>query len=370
MNYVGIDWADEKHDVCVVSPDGRLVSEFSIDHDGEGFEQLKAILSQLGEVEINIERPNGLLVDWLVGQGWPVFVTPPQVVSRRRPRPSKDDRGDAYLLANLRRWQDEDCRRLPLQSEQVEALCQVVQGFDQLQRERQRLSSQLRDVLKAYYPVATRVFSKLHQPLTLAFLQAFPTPQAAQAASRQELVTFFQQQRYRWMQRVDTIYEQLQAPAPRARLQQGYVYHMLALVPSPLLACWPGSVTTGTAFPPIMSSRPWRVPCPSPVPVASRKRSRSALIVPAPCAGLLWTWPATVSASPAGLEATSTANALVVMVNHAPTAPWPTVGCVSSGPSGNAVNHMTRPNMSPIAPGRGAQPLPPLIQFSLRSLTS
>ena len=230
MNYAGIDWADKQHEVCIMSADGRVLSELSISHDWEGFEQLQAVLIELGEVEINIERPNGLLVDWLHTQGWPVYVMPPVVVNRRRVRPTKSDRGDAYLLANLLRQRDEECRALIVHSPQAEELKQLVRGYDQLQREQVRLSGQLCDLLKLYYPVAVDLFSKLHQPLTLAFLQAYPAPHAARAVSREQLVAFFTQQRYRWMQRVDGIYEKLQTPAPTARLEQGYVQHMLALV--------------------------------------------------------------------------------------------------------------------------------------------
>src|SRR5204863_9564876 len=50
-----------------------------------------------------------------------------------------------------------------------------------------RLVNQLTACLKAYYPVALEFFTKLQQPSTLQFLQAYPTPQAAQAASLSQL---------------------------------------------------------------------------------------------------------------------------------------------------------------------------------------
>lgn len=230
MVYVGIDWADEKHDICLLSEDGRPLSEFSIEHTGAGFGQLQAALIELGDVSINIERPDGLLVNWLVSQGWPVYVTPPNEVASRRSKPDKNDRGDARLLADLLAQQYKECRRLTPSSRALHELRPVVQAYDQLQREQLRVSSQLRAVLKQYYPVATNLFSKLHQPLTLAFLQAFPTPQAARAASRQELVNFFVGQHYSWMGKVGEKYERLQAPMPTHPVSQGFVLHMLSLV--------------------------------------------------------------------------------------------------------------------------------------------
>jgi transposase len=230
MHYVGIDWADQKHDICVLAEDGRVLSEFTITHDWDGFEQLQSTLKALAPLEVNLERSDGLLVDWLVGQGWTVYVTLPTVVAKRRPRRSKDDRGDAYLLASLRRSKDPDSRPVVVQSELVEELRQVTRAFDQLQKQQQRMTNQLRQVLKHYYPAAVDLFSELHSPLSLAFLTAYPSPETARAASRSELQAFFAEQHYRWMQRLQEIYQQLQRPTPTAWVSAGYASHVLALV--------------------------------------------------------------------------------------------------------------------------------------------
>jgi transposase len=230
MHYVGIDWAEQKHDICVQAADGRVLTEFKIKHNWHGFERLRTTLKALEPLEINLERSDGLLVDWLVSQGWPIFVTPPTVVAKRRPRRSKDDGSDARLLATLRRVKDEDSRPLVVQSALVEELRQVAQAFDQLQTQQHRMTNQLRQVLKQYYPVAANLFTELHAPLSLAFLTAYPTPEAARSASREDLQTFFEQQQYRWMDKVDAIYQQLQQPMLSARVLAGYMSHMAALV--------------------------------------------------------------------------------------------------------------------------------------------
>ena len=53
---------------------------------------------------------------------------------------------------------------------------------DSLVQSQTRLVNQLTACLKAYYPVALELFGKLHQPTTLAFLQAFPTLEQARAS--------------------------------------------------------------------------------------------------------------------------------------------------------------------------------------------
>jgi len=61
-----------------------VLSEFQIEHSGQGFEQLHNVFAKLDKLRINIERPDGLLVNWLHSQGWPVYMTPPTIVAKRR----------------------------------------------------------------------------------------------------------------------------------------------------------------------------------------------------------------------------------------------------------------------------------------------
>ena len=39
MHYLGIDWATEKHDLCLLAEDGRVLSEFTITSDLKGFQR-------------------------------------------------------------------------------------------------------------------------------------------------------------------------------------------------------------------------------------------------------------------------------------------------------------------------------------------
>ena len=65
----GIDWADKSHQICLQTEDGQIISELEIKHNWKGFEELQTLLETVQPVEINLERGDGLLVDWLVGQG-------------------------------------------------------------------------------------------------------------------------------------------------------------------------------------------------------------------------------------------------------------------------------------------------------------
>lgn len=230
MHYLGVDWADEKHQLCLRTEDGQVISEFLITHDWQGFEALHAVLAEVGPVQINLERADGLLVDWMVNQGWQVFMTAPRVVASRRPRRSKDDRGDARLLSDLCRLKDEDCRPIVIQSEIVETLRPLLRAWAQLQKQQVKHSNQLRQVLKQYYPSAAHAFTKLHGPVALAFLESFPTPERARDLAYDVLSAFLRQNGYSCMRYFDQLYQRLHASAPTARVPDGHAEHMKALV--------------------------------------------------------------------------------------------------------------------------------------------
>ena len=231
MHYVGIDWAQDKHQVAIVNAEGKCVSEFEVQQNGSGFALLQQQLAALIPVEVNLERPDGLLVDWLVQAGYAVFVTAPRAAASYRSRSSKDDRQDARLLANLRRTGQEECRPLVRHSDTVYQLLHLLRALEQLQRQQVRLTNQLRQVLQQYYPAMVHLFSDLHTAIALTFLQTYSTPAAAQTLSLSQLEAFLKQQHYNHMQRLPALYQTLHTPMPTAAVWQGYEQHVLALVP-------------------------------------------------------------------------------------------------------------------------------------------
>src|ERR1051326_7336984 len=131
-----------------------------------------------------VETNRGLLIAALLEAGFPVYPVNPKAIDRRRaPSGAKTDLIDAYLLAKLGRSDLADLRRLQPDSPLLQELKTLTRDQEQLIQMQTRLVNQLTACLKAYYPVALSLFSKLHQRSTLRFLQTYPTPQTAVAAS-------------------------------------------------------------------------------------------------------------------------------------------------------------------------------------------
>ena len=235
MYHIGIDWADTKHDICILDSEGQIIREFEISNDQRGFGILRKRMDRLkGEFAINIERPDGLLVDWLVRNGHTVYVTPPTSLHHRRPRRSKDDKGDAYLLAYLLRLKDNECRLLASRSDLVEELRQLLRAYDDMVREQRRQGNRLTYLLKQFYPAALQLFSRPYCLIALAFLEKYPTPEVAKTANVDDLCQFLRDNHYSGKKVDDKAVEMfnlLQSPALVATVQTGLMIHVQILIP-------------------------------------------------------------------------------------------------------------------------------------------
>lgn len=247
MLYAGVDWANDHHDVVVIDDTGRQVDALRVTHTPEGLNKLKTFLEQLTgsekkeEMACIIETSHGLLIASLLEAGWPVYPVHPKTVDRRRsPSGAKTDTIDAYLLAKTGRADFADLRRLTPDSEVVQELKALTRDQDSLIRSQTRLVNQLTACLKDYYPVALHLFSKLQQRSTLRFLQTYPTPEAAQAASVEQIAQLLKQAGHPTAKKVaPRIYQTLHQPQltanaivtrTKSRLMLALVAQLLPLV--------------------------------------------------------------------------------------------------------------------------------------------
>ena len=245
MWYAGIDWADHHHDVVVIDEAGRQVATRRVAHTQEGLTTLTLLLIGIAktpeQMACILETNQGLLITALLEAGFPVYPVNPKTGDRRRNAAgAKTDAIDAYLLAKTGRSDLADLRRVQPDSPLVQELKLLTRDQDALIGSQTRLVNQLTACLKAYYPVALDLFTKLHQHSTLVFLQQFPTPQAAQAASVEMLeATLRQSGHSHFKQATPQMWQQLQQPhlqadavttRAKARLMLALVRQLLPLV--------------------------------------------------------------------------------------------------------------------------------------------
>jgi len=218
--FVGVDWGGASHAVCVIDAKGQVLDRFASGHDREGLVALIARLSKHGapgEIPIAIERPSGLLVDALVEAGFVVTPIHPNVAKACRPRyravSAKSDPGDAYILADILRTDGHRLHPLEPQSDAIKALRSLVRGRDELVGARVALANQLTALLQSFWPGAEAIFADVASPIALAFVERYPTPEAATRLGPKRLAGFLARRRYCGRRSPEALLDRLRAAA-------------------------------------------------------------------------------------------------------------------------------------------------------------
>jgi transposase len=218
IRFAGLDWASRTHAACVVDEHGSVHLQFEINHDAAGLAELCRRLRGGGVTAVAIERPSGLIVDALLEAGFSVVPIHPNVVKATRPRyrshGGKSDASDAYLLADLLRTDGHRFKPLAPQSDDIRALRALVRGRDDLVATRVQLANQLRSLLQSFWPGAAEVFADVDSPIGLAFIQRYPTPEAATRLGPKRMAAFCAQHAYSGRRSAEELLQRLhQAPA-------------------------------------------------------------------------------------------------------------------------------------------------------------
>jgi transposase len=179
----GIDWARDDHAVPVVDARGREISRHTVTHSAAGLRELTSVLAHAGAGEAAIERPDGPVIDALPSAGITVVVISPNQIKNLRgrygPAGNKDDRFDAYMLADTLRTDRARLRPLTPDSPATVALRRTCRARKDLVSHRVAVANQLRAHLRNVFPGATGLFGDIDSPVSLAFLARFGTQDRA-----------------------------------------------------------------------------------------------------------------------------------------------------------------------------------------------
>jgi transposase len=196
MIFVGIDWAEAHHDVCVLDTEGEVLATCRIPEGLEGVSRLHALLGEHADeptdVVVGIETDRGLLVTALLGAGYAVHAVNPLSASRYRERHTtsraKSDRGDARMLADLVRTDRQHHRTVAPDSELHGAIKILARSHQNLIWTRRRQLNALRSALREYYPGALVAVPELGHPDALAVLAVAPDPERGRKLSEARII--------------------------------------------------------------------------------------------------------------------------------------------------------------------------------------
>jgi transposase len=190
----GIDWARDDHAVSVVNARGREIHRCSVEHSAAGLRELIAVLARNSAREAAIERPDGPVVDALLGAGITVVVISPNQIKNLRGRygsaGNKDDRFDAYVLADTLRTDRARLAPLTPDSPATVTLRRACRARKDLVTHRVALANQLRAHLRNAFPGAAGLFAEIDSPISLKFLARFSTQDRAAWLSPRRLAAW------------------------------------------------------------------------------------------------------------------------------------------------------------------------------------
>jgi transposase len=200
--YVGIDWADQTHSVCVRAAQSQTDEPYALPQDPQAIHAwARALHARFphGPIAVAVEQSRGPLIYALLQHAHlALFPINPAILTKYREAATaasgvKDDPLDAQLACEVVRLHRDWLRVLrppPAAVRQLQLLVEARRGFVE---QRTAFCEQLGAALKAYFPQALKLSGDLNSPLCWALLRRWPTLTAIQAARTTTLERFYRE---------------------------------------------------------------------------------------------------------------------------------------------------------------------------------
>ena len=199
--FIGIDWADAKHDICLQVANTEKREFAVLPHRPDAIDQWACSLRQRFQgrpVAVCLELAKGPLVYALQKHEFLVlFPVNPATLAKYReaftPSRAKDDPTDAEYQLELLVLHRDKLKALNPQSAPMRTLESLVEQRRRLVDDSKRITNRLTSALKQYYPQAVRWFEEKDTALFCDFLSRWPTLKQVKHARRATLEAFFRE---------------------------------------------------------------------------------------------------------------------------------------------------------------------------------
>jgi len=206
MYWVGIDWADAGHQICMLNSKEAPIYEGNINHSHSGFACLEKKFQELDmpneKISIICETKHNLLIDFLNKRNYRVYVVNPKAIDRfrdtLRQSATKSDRFDAFCLAHFLKANAGRLAPLEAEDENVKRARALSRFRSRLVKNKVTIQNALIGQLKSYYPRSLELFG-LDTAVFAAFLRAYPTPPALRQESEEGFQAFLKSAHYTYM---------------------------------------------------------------------------------------------------------------------------------------------------------------------------
>jgi transposase len=217
--FIGIDWADRKHDLCLSVAGSDKRERSVIEHRPAA---IRAWADKLRErfggapIAVCLELSQGPIVSALLEHDFFVlFPVQPAALARYRSAfvtsRAKDDPTDAEFALELLLRHPEKLSPLESESVPMRSLRRLVEARRTLVQDRVRLTNRITAALKAYFPQVLGWFRDKDAAVFADFVERWPTLELAQRARKETLTAFFRNHNVRYEATIERRIEAIRA---------------------------------------------------------------------------------------------------------------------------------------------------------------
>ncbi|MFB0524930.1 MAG: IS110 family transposase [Phycisphaerae bacterium] len=229
MIIVGLDWSRSKHDFVIMDLQGKVIERGAVAHNANALEELAARIERQSnsdkEVRVGLELNDGALLAWLVTKGYTTFGIQPKSAQRAReiyrPGGSKDDRIDAFVLAEFVRINVGRLKPWHPPSQITLELRELLRWREELVQQRTAAYQRLRALLAEWSPQLAELCDNLDCIWQLDLLSQFPTETRLCQAHGNRIRSFVRNHRMhlKKQQQIEDIRRSIPMPVPVGRVQ-------------------------------------------------------------------------------------------------------------------------------------------------------
>jgi len=198
--WIGIDWADEKHDVSIYDVASGKQEALIVRQNPEALQEWLGQLRckyERGYVAVVLEQGRGGLLNALMGCEFLVlYIINPKSLSSFREAfygsGATSDPVDAELMREMVRQNPSRFRAWRPDDVQTRSLRLLSEGRRDLVNQTTALTNRLTALLKGYYPQALAWVGEPNTAWACDFLEQWPSLQSLQISSRRQILRFYE----------------------------------------------------------------------------------------------------------------------------------------------------------------------------------
>jgi len=220
--WIGMDWGSYKHAICLQAAGSSSVARYTLEQKPEAlhawFMNLHARYGG-GKVAIAIEQTRGAVIHFLLGFDFVhVFTIHPKSLKNYRdalhPSGAKDDPTDAELLLQFAMIHQDKIKRWVPAEPEIRLLLRLSEFRRKTVGKRVRLTNELTQIIKDYFPGALDFAGGLDTVMACDFLSKWTTLKKLQKSKPETIRRFYQEHGSRRAQLTEERLSQIRSALP------------------------------------------------------------------------------------------------------------------------------------------------------------